>query len=90
VAAVLAIAAAVWGVGRIQSSTDDASTHAITAGQQMLIAMLDQETGLRGYVNTHDQRFLEPYRNGRTRLETAPRTARCTRPRTQAATAWRS
>jgi CHASE3 domain sensor protein len=56
----------------------------------MLIAMLDQETGLRGYVNTHDQRFLEPYRNGRTRLETAPRTARCTRPRTQAATAWRS
>jgi methyl-accepting chemotaxis protein len=71
VAAVLAIAAAVWGVGRIQSSADDASTHAITAGQQMLIAMLDQETGLRGYVNTHDQRFLEPYRSGRTRLETA-------------------
>jgi diguanylate cyclase (GGDEF)-like protein len=71
VVAILAIAAAVWGVGRIQSSADDYSTHAITAGQQMLIAMLDQETGLRGYINTRDQRFLEPYRSGRTRLEAA-------------------
>jgi diguanylate cyclase (GGDEF)-like protein len=37
----------------------------------MLIAMLDQETGLRGYVNTRDVDFLEPYRTGRTHLETA-------------------
>ena len=71
VVAILAIAAAVWGVGRIQSSTDDASTRAIAAGDKMLIAMLDQETGLRGYINTHDLRFLEPYRVGRTHLETA-------------------
>src|SRR5689334_11452482 len=71
VAAILAIAVAVWGVGRIQSSADDTSTHAMNAGEQMLIAMLDQETGLRGYINTRDQRFLEPYRGGRSRLETA-------------------
>jgi diguanylate cyclase (GGDEF)-like protein len=71
VVAILAIAAAVWGVGRIQSRTDDNSTRAITAGQQMLIAMLDQETGLRGYINTRDARFLDPYRRGRTHLETA-------------------
>jgi diguanylate cyclase (GGDEF)-like protein len=71
VAAIFAIAAAVWGVGRIQASADDFSTHAITAGQQMLIAMLDQETGLRGYINTRDERFLEPYRRGRGHLETA-------------------
>src|SRR3954465_13363495 len=71
VAAILAIAAAVWGVGRIQSSADDSATHAITAGQEMLIAMLDQETGLRGYINTRDQRFLEPYRSGRARVETS-------------------
>lgn len=70
-AAILAIAAAVWGVGRIQASADESSTHAISAGQQMLIAMRDQETGLRGYINTHDIRFLEPYRTGRTHLETA-------------------
>src|SRR3954467_14489109 len=71
VAGILAIAAAVWGVGRIQSSADGSATHAITAGQQMLIAMLDQETGLRGYINARDDHFLEPYRAGRTRLETA-------------------
>src|SRR3954451_2610536 len=71
VVAILAIAAAVWGVGRIQSSADDASTHALTAGQQMLISMLDQETGLRGYINTRDQQFLQPYLSGRSRLETA-------------------
>jgi len=71
VVAILAIAGAVWGVGRIQSSADDSSTHAITAGEQMLIAMLDQETGLRGYINTRKLQFLEPYRKGRTHLETA-------------------
>src|SRR3954451_18347743 len=71
VVAILAIAAAVWGVGRIQSSADDASTHALTAGQQMLISMLDQETGLRGYVNTRDRQFLQPYLSDRSRLETA-------------------
>jgi diguanylate cyclase (GGDEF)-like protein len=71
VAGILAIAAAVWGVSRIQSSADGSATHAISAGQQMLIAMLDQETGLRGYINTRDDHFLEPYRGGRTRLETA-------------------
>src|SRR3954452_22150272 len=71
VTGIVVIAAAVWGVGRIQASADDASTHAISAGQQMLIAMLDQETGLRGYINTRDVRFLDPYRTGRTHLETA-------------------
>jgi diguanylate cyclase (GGDEF)-like protein len=71
IVAILAIAAAVWGVGRIQSSADDSSTRAINAGDQMLIAMLDQETGLRGYINTHQIRFLDPYRRGRTRLESA-------------------
>jgi diguanylate cyclase (GGDEF)-like protein len=71
VAALVSIAAAVWGVGRIQSSADDSSTRAIAAGQQMLIAMLDQETGLRGFINTQDDRFLQPYIKGRARLETA-------------------
>src|SRR3954451_18442181 len=33
--------------------------------------MLDQETGLRGYINTRGIEFLDPYRTGRTHLETA-------------------
>lgn len=71
VLAIAAIAAAVWTVGRVQAAADTNATRAITAGQQMLIAMLDQETGLRGYINTRDQRFLDPYRAGRAHLETA-------------------
>jgi diguanylate cyclase (GGDEF)-like protein len=63
--AIVLIAAAVWGVGRIQASADDSSTRAIAAGQGMLIGMLDQETGLRGFINTHAPEFLEPYRRGR-------------------------
>src|SRR5690349_19925307 len=69
--AIVLITAAVWGVGRIQATSDDNSTHAIAGGQRMLIAMLDQETGLRGFVNTRDDRFLEPYRDGRTAFERA-------------------
>jgi CHASE3 domain sensor protein len=37
----------------------------------MLIDMLDQETGLRGYINTQSDAFLEPYRTGRRHLEVA-------------------
>lgn len=32
-------------------------------------AMLDMETGLRGYLLSRDGRFLEPYRSGRSALE---------------------
>jgi diguanylate cyclase (GGDEF)-like protein len=73
--AIAAIAATVWATGRIQSSADDYSTHAVAAGQATLIAMLDQETGLRGYINTGRQEFLEPYTRGRANLETATATA---------------
>src|SRR3954452_18826826 len=76
VAAVFLMAAAVWGVGRIQTSADDNATRAINAGEQMLIAMLDQETGLRGYINARQPRFLQPYRAGRQRFESAIAEAR--------------
>lgn len=36
-------------------------------------AMLDQETGLRGYLLTHDSAFLDPYRDGRIKLTNANR-----------------
>jgi diguanylate cyclase (GGDEF)-like protein len=74
--AILAIAGAVWGVGRIQASADDSGTHAISAGEQMLISMLDQETGLRGFINTDQERFLGPYLRGREQLERAITEAR--------------
>ena len=34
------------------------------AAGQLLTALVDQETGLRGYALTGDQRFLTPYRKG--------------------------
>jgi PAS domain S-box-containing protein len=34
--------------------------------QQLLIDMIDQETGIRGYTNTAEVIFLEPYDRGRT------------------------
>jgi diguanylate cyclase (GGDEF)-like protein len=76
VSAIALIAAVVWGTGRIQSSADDYSTRAIAAGERMLIAMLDQETGLRGYINTHRQEFLEPYTRGNADFEKASAEAR--------------
>jgi signal transduction histidine kinase len=34
------------------------------AASQLLTSLVDQETGLRGYALTGDERFLEPYRQG--------------------------
>jgi signal transduction histidine kinase len=34
------------------------------AASQLLTSLVDQETGLRGYALTGDERFLEPYRKG--------------------------
>ena len=34
------------------------------AASQLMTSLVDQETGLRGYALTGDERFLEPYRQG--------------------------
>lgn len=68
-AAIALMAGGVWTAGRIQQSADDNAGRAIDAGKSMLIAQLDQETGLRGYINTHDESFLAPYTAGRERFE---------------------
>jgi CHASE3 domain sensor protein len=68
---VLVMAAAVWAVGQIQASAERDSNAAISSGQQMPIAMLDQETGLRGFINMRDPRSLEPYRAGRAHFDEA-------------------
>src|SRR5947207_1301143 len=75
-AAILVIAGTVWTTGQVQADADSNSTHALNAGEQMLNAMLDQETGLRGFIITRRQEFLQPYRSGRDDLEKAIADAR--------------
>src|SRR3954470_22678605 len=62
---VLVAAVAVWAPAAEQRSSSERSYTLTRDAQQMLTAMLDQETGLRGYLQTGDRRFLEPYRAGR-------------------------
>lgn len=50
-----------------QMTTDAAALSGLA--QQILNAMVDQETGERGYLLTGDQSFLDPYRQGRDRLQ---------------------
>ncbi|MCU1599795.1 MAG: multi-sensor signal transduction histidine kinase [Frankiales bacterium] len=47
----------------LKAQTDRAFP-ARVAASQLLTSLVDQETGLRGYALTHNQRFLEPYRMG--------------------------
>jgi len=70
-AAVILMAVAVWTTGRIQASAERNANSEIQAGERMLIAMLDQETGLRGYLLTRDPSFLQPYRLGRANFDAA-------------------
>ena len=67
--AVVFIAASVWlssGVQREAARTAHAQSQAV---EQMLVAMLDQETGARGYALTGNDAFLQPWRDGATRFE---------------------
>src|SRR3954454_20225830 len=56
---------AVWAPAADQRSSAERNYVLNRGAQKMLTAMLDQETGLRGYVLTADRRFLDPYRAGR-------------------------
>jgi diguanylate cyclase (GGDEF)-like protein len=64
VLAVCVVAATVWAVGARQRTTVERSMAQYTAVNAMLTAMLDQETGLRGYLQTGEERFLAPYTSG--------------------------
>src|SRR5436190_7609429 len=65
------MAVAVWATGQLQASAEKNASSDLAGGARMLIGMLDQETGLRGYLNTRDPRFLEPYRAGRAAFDAA-------------------
>lgn len=46
-------------------------THVVIAeGNSLVAAMVDQETGMRGYLVTGDEDFLEPYTGGKKTFET--------------------
>jgi diguanylate cyclase (GGDEF)-like protein len=63
-AAVLVISVAVWIVSETQRNTAERVFEQSRAADAMLTAMLDQETGLRGFAISGKESFLEPYVRG--------------------------
>jgi diguanylate cyclase (GGDEF)-like protein len=76
VIAVMVIAGTVWVAGSLKGRALDRGFQQNLASERMLEAMLDQETGLRGYLLTGDDRFLEPYRSGVSKFAAAVRAAK--------------
>jgi diguanylate cyclase (GGDEF)-like protein len=74
--AVGVIAGAVWLASSSQRSAAERVFDESVAGQRMLTAMLNQETGLRGYALTRRRSFLIPYERGRREFELAVSEAR--------------
>lgn len=76
IVAVCVLAAAVWVQATRQYRAADAALAKGRATQQLLTAMLDQQSGLRGYTLTREEAFLEPYRRGTVDFEEALATLR--------------
>jgi CHASE3 domain sensor protein len=65
--AALAIISGAVGIVRLTDAREqlaDQLDPASNAAQQLSAALVDQETGLRGYVLTRDPAYLEPYTDG--------------------------
>ncbi|HEX8101151.1 MAG TPA: diguanylate cyclase [Solirubrobacteraceae bacterium] len=65
VAAVAVLSLAVGLASYTQRSASRTGAEQSRTAQELLTAMLDQETGLRGFGLSRDDDFLEPYGNGR-------------------------
>jgi diguanylate cyclase (GGDEF)-like protein len=61
---VLLLAGAVFLTASIERKAAEHSSAQLVAAQGMLTALLDQETGARGYFQTRDRGFLEPWYKG--------------------------
>ncbi|RAJ63588.1 MULTISPECIES: sensor histidine kinase [unclassified Streptomyces] len=64
---VLLSALGVWAIARATSITDelvDTRSPSLTNSVRLEIALVNQETGIRGYGMTGRTQFLEPYRQG--------------------------
>ena len=69
--AVVVVAAAVGFASSTQRSASRTASEQVATAQDLLTAMLDQETGVRGLAITRDESFLDPYRRGRVEYEAA-------------------
>jgi len=58
-------ATALAALGGARGDLLDGAVPAVDAGQRLSIALLDQETGVRGFGLTGREEFLDPYRAGR-------------------------
>jgi PAS domain S-box-containing protein len=61
----------VYGIQQMQRSARrvDHSDRVIAQANNLVKLMIDQETGLRGFLITHDPVFLQPYREANQQLE---------------------
>lgn len=58
------------------SQAAERSADILQSGQRLLLAAVDSETGVRGFVITHDDVFLEPYNTGRANFDAEAATLR--------------
>jgi diguanylate cyclase (GGDEF)-like protein len=72
---VVLIAAAVWFGGKAQRSASNEGDAGVQMAQSMLTARLDMETGLRGFLLTGREQFLQPYYKGLSDYRAAAREA---------------
>jgi len=71
VAAIAAMAGAVWLASESQRSAANASFGELEAAQSVLTAMFEQQGGVRGFVETGRPAFLQEYEEGRQSFEGA-------------------
>ena len=64
VATAFAVNLALGRVERNRALVTDQLQPASVEGRSLLVSLVDQETGERGYVLSGDERFLRPYRDG--------------------------
>jgi diguanylate cyclase (GGDEF)-like protein len=62
--AIAAMGLTVWFGGQAQRHASTRGAEEIAAGNDLLTARLDMETGLRGFLLTGREAFLDPYRKG--------------------------
>ena len=74
--AVVLTAALVWVASALQGRAIERADRQSRAADRMLVSMLDQETGFRGFALSGDEAFLEPFIEGRREFDRAVAEAR--------------
>ncbi|HEY0397326.1 MAG TPA: CHASE3 domain-containing protein, partial [Acidimicrobiia bacterium] len=73
---VAAVTLAATNSSRQTSKAVGRSSDILESAQRLLLAAVDSETGVRGFVITHDDVFLEPYNVGRANFDAEAATLR--------------